>query len=209
MSAQPVSTGRARSGPAAPRDDSRGRLLAAGIQCFATKGYDATTTRDIASAAEMSPAALYVHYSSKEQLLFEISRDGHQAVLEQMQAVATSTAGAAAQLRAVFRGFVAEQARDRLRARVVNFEFAALSAEHQDEIAQLRHVIARQLREIVEAGVAQGVFGTENVTLTSLALSSLGVDVPRWFRDDGEWTPDDVADHFSALALRMVGLCEE
>ncbi len=62
--------------PAAAR-----RLLTGAIDAFAERGFQATTTRDIASRAGMSPAALYVHYPSKERLLFEISLYGHQAAL--------------------------------------------------------------------------------------------------------------------------------
>src|SRR5689334_22341445 len=57
------------------------RLMRAGLESFARRGYHATTTRDIATAAGMSPAALYVHFSSKAALLYEISRSGHEQTL--------------------------------------------------------------------------------------------------------------------------------
>ena len=63
--------------PAAAR-----RLLTGAVDAFAERGFQATTTRDIASRAGMSPAALYVHYPSKERLLFEISLYGHRAALD-------------------------------------------------------------------------------------------------------------------------------
>ena len=60
-----------------PRAEAtRARLLAAAVTAFAERGYHATTTRDIAAAAGMSPAALYVHHASKEELLYEIARRG-------------------------------------------------------------------------------------------------------------------------------------
>ncbi|WP_342215837.1 TetR family transcriptional regulator [Nocardia cyriacigeorgica] len=50
-----------------PRGDAtRARLLEAAAAAFADKGFNATTTRDIAAAAGMSPAAVYVHHRSKE-----------------------------------------------------------------------------------------------------------------------------------------------
>src|SRR4029453_18492474 len=63
--------------PAAAR-----RLLTGAVDAFAERGFQAPTTRDIASRAGMSPAALYVHYPSKERLLFEISLYGHNAALD-------------------------------------------------------------------------------------------------------------------------------
>ena len=70
--------------------DARARLIAAAVESFAGKGFHGTTTRDIASGAGMSPAALYVHHRSKEELLYLISRSGHERTLDLVrEAVAT------------------------------------------------------------------------------------------------------------------------
>jgi len=57
------------------------RLLTSAVRCFAANGYHATTTRDIAAGVGLSPAALYVHFPSKELVLFEIMRACHEAAL--------------------------------------------------------------------------------------------------------------------------------
>jgi AcrR family transcriptional regulator len=48
---------------------NREDLLAAAKQCLLEKGYDRTTVRDIASAANVSMAAIGYHYGSREALL--------------------------------------------------------------------------------------------------------------------------------------------
>ena len=45
-----------------------------------------TTTRDIAARAEMSPAAVYVHYASKEDLLQTLNRIGYEAGAQDVRA---------------------------------------------------------------------------------------------------------------------------
>lgn len=50
-------------------NDARTRLVNAAIASFTAKGFYGATTRDIAAAAGMSPAALYVPHKSKEDLL--------------------------------------------------------------------------------------------------------------------------------------------
>lgn len=95
-------------------------------------------------------------------------------------------------------------ARGRL-ARILNYEFAGLSPEHLSEIMQIRKTIERLMRELVEAGVTSGQFRTVSPRLTSIALLSLTVDVARWYREDRRWTPEEVADHYCELALRIVG----
>jgi Bacterial regulatory proteins, tetR family len=50
----------------------RGRLLDAGRDLFAEQGYPATTQRQIASAAGVSPSVLFRNFGSKSQLLRDI-----------------------------------------------------------------------------------------------------------------------------------------
>jgi AcrR family transcriptional regulator len=185
--------------------DARARLIAAAVESFAAKGFHGTTTRDIASGAGMSPAALYVHHRSKEELLHRISRAGHDRTLALVQEAVASSDDPREQLLAAVHAFVVHHATGHTSARIVNYELAALSPEHLDEIAAIRRRIEAEMRAVVERGVAGGRFHTDNASMTALALLSLGIDVARWYRDEGEWTPEQVADHYSELALRIVG----
>jgi len=185
--------------------DARSRLLAAAVESFASKGFHGTTTRGIASAAGMSPAALYVHHRSKEDLLYLISWTGHERTLGLVRDGVASSNDPVEQLLAVVRGFTVHHARNHTSARVVNYELAALSTAHLEEIAGIRRSIEQQLRQVVESGVASGAFQSTEPRMTALALLSLGIDVARWYRDEGEWAPEDIADYYCEVALRMVG----
>lgn len=55
-------------------EDRRVQILEAAIPVFAEKGFQATTTRDLAKAAEISEALLYKHFPSKEALFDEIQQ---------------------------------------------------------------------------------------------------------------------------------------
>lgn len=187
------------------RPDARDRLVAAAVEAFAARGFHGTTTRDIASAAGMSPAALYVHHRSKEDLLYLISRSGHEATLQLVEEGVAGSPDPVEQLVAVVRAFTIHHARGHTRARIVNYDLAALSPEHLEEIAGIRREIEGQVRRVVESGVESGLFRTPSPRMTALALLSLGIDVARWYRDEGEWSPEDIADHYCELALRMVG----
>lgn len=185
--------------------DARARLVAAAIESFAARGFHGTTTRDIASAAGMSPAALYVHHRSKEELLHQISRAGHDRTLALVQDAVSSADKPREQLLAAVHAFVVHHAEDHTSARIVNYELAALSPEHLHEITGIRKQIEAEVRAVVERGVADGSFRTSHPQMTAAALLSLGIDVARWYRDEGGWTPGQVADHYCELALRMVG----
>ena len=186
-------------------EDARSLLLAAAVEAFAARGFHGTTTRDIAAAAGMSPAALYVHHRSKEELLHQISRAGHEATLALVEEAVASSERPVEQLARLVEDFVRHHAVAHTSARIVNYELAALSEPHLAEITELRHRIDAVVRELVERGVAAGDFTTPDPVMTASALLSMGIDVARWYRDEGSWSPDDVAAHYRELALRMVG----
>src|SRR5213592_4097070 len=106
------------------------RLLVAAVDAFAERGYHATTTRDIAGRAGMSPAALYIHYKTKEELLYRISGIGHEKALRIMGAAAEAGGSATARLADAVRTFARWHAEHHTTARVIQYELQALSTEH-------------------------------------------------------------------------------
>lgn len=202
---KPARTGRTPSS-APPGEDARRRLEAAALESFAHTGFHGTTTRDIAAEAGMSPAALYVHYKSKEETLYGISRVGHERILAIVEEAIASAEEPAAQLTAFMRTFVLHHLHRTTEARVLNYELASLSPEHLSEVAELRRRLQGHVREMLERGVEAGVFDTSNVRMSTVALLSLGIDLSRWYHPDGEWSPEEVADHYCEVALRIAGV---
>ncbi|MEZ7004689.1 TetR/AcrR family transcriptional regulator [Streptomyces sp. AD55] len=185
--------------------DAARRLLVAAVEAFAERGYHATTTRDIAGRAGMSPAALYIHYKTKEELLHRISRIGHDRALSILRTAAGGEGGAAERLADAVSSFVRWHAGRRTTARVVQYELDALGPEARAEILALRRQVDAEVRGIVEDGVASGEFDVPDVQGTTLAILSLCIDVARWFNIEGPRTPDEVGALYAGLVLRMVG----
>ncbi|WP_122818615.1 TetR family transcriptional regulator [Nocardioides pantholopis] len=188
------------------RGDARDRLLQAAVAAFAAKGFHGTTTRDIAAAAGMSPAALYVHHRSKEELLHQISLAGHERTLALCRAAVEGSDDPVEQLGRLVTDYVRYHAVHHTTARILNYELAALSPEHQAEIGAIRSRIDVLLRELLERGRRSGALRVPHPTVTAAAILSLGIDLARWWREDGGWTPDQVAAYYRELVLAMVGI---
>ncbi|OXM66261.1 MULTISPECIES: TetR/AcrR family transcriptional regulator [Amycolatopsis] len=185
--------------------DAARRLMLAGVESFARRGYHATTTRDIAGAAGMSPAALYVHFPSKAALLFAISKSGHQQTLDLVEDVAKRADDPKERMRRIVADFVAWHARRHTVARVVQYELQALPEQEYQVVADLRRRIEHLVRGVIEEGVAQGQFVVADVKTAARAVLSLGVDVARWYTERTGKTPKALGREYGDLALRMLG----
>ncbi|MGY0487514.1 TetR/AcrR family transcriptional regulator [Streptomyces sp. WG-D5] len=184
--------------------DAARRLLVAAVEAFAERGYHATTTRDIASRAGMSPAALYIHYKTKEELLLRISRIGHEKALNILRQAVASEGTAADRLAEAVRSFVRWHAGHHMTARVVQYELDSLGEENRPAIVALRRESDASVREIINDGVKAGEFDVPDVPGTTVAVLSLCIDVARWFNAEGKRTPDEVGALYADLVLRMV-----
>lgn len=181
------------------------RLLIAAVEAFSARGFHATTTRNIAEGAGMSPAGLYVHYRSKEELLHRITLIGHQQSARLMRDADDDQDNPADRLRAVIRELTTRQARFHTTARVVEYELHSLSPDHHAEIAQLRREMEGLVRKILDDGVTCGVFDVPDVPTTALAVLSLSVDVARWYHSSTRLPPEQLGLLYADLALRMAG----
>jgi AcrR family transcriptional regulator len=184
--------------------DAPARLLHAAAEAFADRGFHATSTRDIASRAGLSPAGVYVHFSSKEELLFQLSREGHEAARDMLVAAAEAADSPTEALRAIMRTFARWHAEHFRVARIVQYEFGNLTPEHRDAVLALRKEIDAVVRQVVTDGVDRGEFDVEDIPDTTLALMSMAVDVARWYDPDIRRTPEAIGAAYADLGLRLV-----
>ncbi|MFT4188043.1 MAG: TetR/AcrR family transcriptional regulator [Aeromicrobium sp.] len=183
---------------------ARDRLVDAAVEAFAERGYGATTTRDIASRAGMSPAAVYVHHATKEDLLFAISLRGHQNALTTLTEAAAHGATPVERVASMVRAFSVWHAEHSRTGRVVQYEFGALTPEHRAVIADLRRRMEQRMRDALAKGVDEGVFEVGDLRGTARAVLSLSVDLVRWFEPGGAHTPEELGALHADLAVRML-----
>ena len=184
--------------------DTAVRIMLAAADAFAQRGFHATTTRDIASRAGLSPAGVYVHFASKEVLLFELSRRGHARARDLLVAAADQAGTPTEALRAIVGGFSRWHAEHYELGRIVQFEFRHLSPEHREAVLGLRKEIDGVVAGVLRAGVATGEFEVDDVPVTALALLSMAIDVARWYTPDVRRTPADIETSYGDLAVRLV-----
>jgi AcrR family transcriptional regulator len=180
------------------------RLLDAAVDAFAEQGFGGTSTRDIAVRAGRSQAAVYIHYESKEALLYAISLMGHADALDCLKRAYASSADPAERLHAMVFAFSGWHMDNAKLGRVVQYELHALSGPHRAEIVARRRRFHRLMVDALRDGIRRDRFHVTDVDGTARALLSLCVDLVRWFDPALSRDPRAVARLNAELSLRIV-----
>src|SRR4051794_2797609 len=134
-------------------------LLVSALDAFLARGFHAATTREIAERAGMSPAAVYVHWKAKHDLLFEISRIGHQAVLDVVeQALEHASDDPVERVHALVSAFASWHADNHALARVIQYELKKLPPRQFRQIVAIRDRFEELMTGELARGVAAGAF---------------------------------------------------
>src|SRR5690606_14493431 len=158
------------------RADRRGRLLAAGLELFGTRGYSATSIEKLCATASVSTRNFYEEFSGREELLVAL----HSDINERASAVLAAAyaeepdAGLAARVERAVRAFVTVTASDPRWARIAFVEVIGVSAGLERHRLRWRSrwedALVGMAREAVERGEAVD----RDYRLTMIALNGGG-----------------------------------
>ena len=121
-----------------------------------------------------------------------------------MQAVFARSATPVQRLRNLMLTHVRFHARMHTLARVANYEMQSLDAESRRAIIELRDQTEDVMREAIRLGIESGDFETRDLDLATVSLLSLGIDVSRWFVPGKRLSPEELAEQYADMALRML-----
>ncbi len=127
--------------------DTRDRIQRAAIELFVEKGVDATTVRDVARAVGISDGALYRHFTSKEELVWELFERHYVPFAGRLEALAAAEPTARRRLAAMIRGFCHAHDEDPLLFRFLLFvqhgQLSKLAPGSPTPVDAVRAVIAQ------------------------------------------------------------------
>jgi AcrR family transcriptional regulator len=186
--------------PAGPR-----RILLAAATAFAERGFHATTTRDIAAQAGLSPAALYFYFRSKEEVLYQIATLALDFTTEVAATEAKGPGSPAERLTNLVRVLTIWHTYNSQVAHVVLYQSGALTTAHLADISVKQREVSQIVRQVITEGVESGDFDVPDTGAATIAVLSLCLDVARWYRPGYRLTPQQLGDFNAVAALRIAG----
>lgn len=177
------------------RNTSREKLLRVSAALFMKKGYTATSIRDIAAALDLESASLYYYMKTKEELLYEISKDSLENLISATEGIPQLSVGPGAKLEQLIKTHVSTLLRDQDEHAVMLTEWKALSAKNRKRILALRDRYQDLVEAILSEGQQAGVLRADiSAQLLRVALLSMLNWIMFWYKPEGVLTPEAVAD---------------
>jgi TetR/AcrR family transcriptional regulator len=175
-------------------------LRAAGTQ-FRMSGFAETGMRDIAAAADLSPANLYNYFRGKHEILFfcqDVTLDRLITALEKARRLGAS---AAEKLRLVIVSHL-RCVLDEIEGSAAHLLTSALPPRLQTSLVVKRDRYEEGVRQLIVAGTRSGEFVPCDPALAARAiLGALNWSV-RWFNPDGTLTAAEIAEGFADYLIR-------
>jgi AcrR family transcriptional regulator len=189
------------------RDDGNRRveLVNTAARLFRKKGFDATSTRDIAAAVGMHSGSPFYHFKSKGALLNAVMEEGMRSALQRqaaaLQAAALSTAEAPALLRVLIRNHfdvLLGPGSDFIP--VMLYESRSITARQRSLLAKLQGDYEAVWEPVLEALAKAGQLKGPVKLSRLLIFGALNWSV-QWFDTKKDASLDDLADAAMALFI--------
>ena len=178
--------------------ERRLEILRSASAAFTRNGFTGATMEEIADKAKMAKGNLYYYFPSKQHLLFFCQEYSLGRLTEQADEVVRSTQPADAKLK----GLIALHVRtvlEELPGSTAHTDFRSLPRDQLKKIVRKRDRYEKAYRQVVEAGMEEGVFKVADVKTAVWAILGALNWIVQWYSPKGEMTAEQIAEDFGDL----------
>jgi TetR/AcrR family transcriptional regulator len=177
------------------------QILRAAGKMFRMQSFADMKMRDIAAAADLSPANLYNYFKGKHELLFFCQDNSLDRMLSALRTARSVRAGAAEKLRLVIESHL-RCVLDEVEGSAAHLLTSQLPPNLQRPLIAKRDRYEEGVRQLILAGIQSGEFISCDAALATRAiLGALNWSV-RWFSHEGPLTASQIAEEFSHFLIR-------
>jgi AcrR family transcriptional regulator len=186
-------------------NETYAKLLDTACTLFARKGYNATSIREIADAMEIQKASIYYYISSKEDLIYEISKAAIEHVRASVNWALSQVTNPAERLYAFITAHVVSLLQHQNWHAAANEELLTFSADRRKEIVALRDGYDAILRRLLEDAQAAGVVRADiTPKFLGMVLFGMIVHIYPWYQPEVDVSPGELG--FILADLFMMGI---
>jgi AcrR family transcriptional regulator len=177
------------------------QILRATGKMFGMQSFSDMKMRDIAEAADLSPANLYNYFKGKNELLFFCQDNSLDRMLAALKNARSAKAGAAEKLRLVIESHL-RCVLDEVEGSAAHLLTTQLPVSLQRPLISKRDRYEEGVRQLIVAGIQSGEFIECDAALATRAILGALNWSARWFSHEGPLSASQIAEEFSHFLTR-------
>jgi AcrR family transcriptional regulator len=177
------------------------RIKETAINKFYKKGYFATSMNNIALGSGIQKASIYHHYSSKEDILFDILITTLDDLIDYLDDCLYGIKEVEDRLRAAVRSHVKFHCDRQKEVLIADSELRGLTAKNYKSIVERRDLYELKIQEIIKKGIKDGIFSNTDVKVASYAVLTMCTSVATWYNPKGRLSRQDIMQIYEQLVL--------
>jgi AcrR family transcriptional regulator len=181
----------------------RARIVKIAAQLFARRGYHAVGMSDIQDAVQLGRGALYHHIRSKEDLLYDVTREYITELADNALRLKAEQTDPLARLSQLGSVLVHKVASHQAELTVCFRDVQSLSAERCSEVMSMHGRYEQVWRDTLIEGAQQGVFRPYDAIVLKAVLG-MYYYCYLWMKPGRPDGAQAIAERFNELTLRMV-----
>ena len=187
-----------------PENVTKRRMLNKARALFWSKGYNATSVRDIARAYGCKPANVYNFFSKKEDILFEVLLEEMEQIINPIKALEYDEAShPEAQLRMLIESHLKITLSYRRSAKLLfDVELDNLSPAQRRKIVGMRDDYDRIIRKIITRGIKARCFSKVDPKLAGFMIASMITRTRLWFHPQKGVSVSQLSDFIYKFSLK-------
>ena len=176
------------------QNDSRERLIKAGIDLFYKKGYPSTTIRDIGEKAKISTSVLYHYFKDKEEVLFEIIQIAGDDLFKLLHDIIEEENEPVKCLEKMIKAHMVDWCLKRKKeSKIIVMDDAWLTRERRKiNIESQRKLYSLYKERLVELR-KKGLIIDADLTVLCFSIFGIVAQSIRWFNEKGSLSKEEVA----------------
>jgi AcrR family transcriptional regulator len=188
------------------KHEKRKKIQHVASKLFTEKGFENTTTRDIAEAGGISNASLYYYFDSKEDLLYRILDETISTGLIKIKEIEESDKSPKEKLVSFIDVFIKYYTIHPERMKLLGQEHKSLTSKHNEQLNRMRRDYVDILVRILEDLRKQGQTWDIDPTICSYAFFGMVAWTYRWYNPKGKVKLEELVEIFTKILTRGIFL---
>lgn len=182
------------------RREAKRQIIEAAADLIRESGHYYVTLDQIAERLHISKVSIYHHWTSKQEILFDLLRIGYKAFVENLEKIVKSENPPDVKLQSAIENHVAQAVNSGINPMLGDQEWHLVN-KYRKEIIKLRDIYDQMFYQIINDGIDQGIFKQIDAKLLHFTIMGATNYTWLWYSAKGGMSYKEIANHITSFLL--------